>query len=55
VLPILQTHKTKGEWQRFRTVADQAKRDGFRPPHGNDPVDTLANIRAAWEKFRGKS
>jgi hypothetical protein len=55
VLPILQTLKTKGEWQRFRTVADQAKRDGFRPPHGNDPVNTLANIRAAWDKFRGKS
>lgn len=52
VLPILQTLKSKGEWQRFRTVAEQAKRDGFRPPHGDDSLDALANIRAAWEKFR---
>lgn len=55
VLPILQTLKTKGEWQRFRAIADQAKRDGFRPPHGDDAVDALANIRAAWEQFRDKS
>lgn len=55
VLPILQTLKTKGEWQRFRTVADEARRDGFRPPHGDDAVDALANIRAAWDQFRGKS
>lgn len=55
VLPILETLKTKGEWQRFRAVADQAKRDGFRPPHGIEAVDTLANIRSAWDRFRGKS
>lgn len=54
VLPILQTLKTKGEWQRFRAVADQAKRAGFRPPHADDPVDALAKIRAAWDEFRAK-
>jgi len=55
VLPILQTLKTKGEWQRFRTLVEQAKRDGFQPPHGDDAVETLANIREAWDKFRGKA
>lgn len=55
VLPILQTLKTKGDWQRFRAVADQAKREGFRPPHGDDAVDSLAKIRAAWDQFQGKS
>ncbi|GHA19675.1 hypothetical protein GCM10007989_14100 [Devosia pacifica] len=52
VLPILQALKSKGEWQRFRTVAQQAKRGGFRPPHGDDSLNALANIRAAWDKFQ---
>lgn len=55
VLPILQTLKTKGEWQRFRIVAEQAKLDGFRPPHGDDAEDALAKIRAAWGQFRDES
>ncbi|WLS05037.1 hypothetical protein [Shinella oryzae] len=54
VLPILQTLKSKGKWQRFRAIVDQAKSAGFRPPHGEDPSDTLTNIRAAWDEFENK-
>ncbi|MBB2701811.1 UNVERIFIED_ORG: hypothetical protein GGI66_006537 [Rhizobium esperanzae] len=53
VLPILQTLKSKGEWQRFRAIVDQANSAGFRPPHGEDPSDTLTN-RAAWDEFENK-
>ncbi|MGV0821097.1 hypothetical protein [Martelella sp. AMO21009] len=52
VLPILKTLKSKGEWQRLRTATEKSKRDGFKPPHGDDPEETLSNIRAAWDKFR---
>ncbi|MET3896976.1 hypothetical protein ABIB57_000913 [Devosia sp. UYZn731] len=54
-LPILQTLKTKGEWQRFRSIAAQAKLDGFKPPHGDETEDVLAKIRAAWDEFRERN
>lgn len=52
VLPLLQTLKRKGDWQRFRIAAEEAKRAGFRPPHGDDAEDSLAKIRAAWDEFQ---
>jgi hypothetical protein len=52
VLPILQTLRTKGEWQRFRVAAEEAKLAGFKPPHGDDALDALAKIRVAWDRFR---
>ncbi|WP_428032800.1 DUF3800 domain-containing protein [Ancylobacter sp.] len=55
MLPILQTLKTKGEWQRLQTVVAQAKREGFKPPHGDNAENTLANIREAWDQFRAKT
>lgn len=55
VLPILQALKKKGEWQRFQMVAEQAKRNGYKPPRGGDAVDALANIRGVWDQFRGES
>lgn len=55
VLPILQSLRTKGEWQRFRAIADQAKRDGIRPPHSEDPMNALTNIRTVWDQFQGKN